>query len=115
VGIHHGWVVPPWYPQGACSQYPLHEGQTPRPQLENASYSQVRAGYDNTLNAGRLTVISNLEPRQRLVRYYEVTHPHFRYRLTELAGSGARFAFRLGPVLERSAELRAAIQAELGM
>jgi hypothetical protein len=32
------------------------------------SYQQVRAGYDNLLNAGRLTVISNPELLQSLVR-----------------------------------------------
>jgi hypothetical protein len=133
------------------------------------SYQQVRAGYDNLLNAGRLTVISDPDLRQSLVRYYQVTHPymwefydmymdiyrefkettapyivfdvepegetfrtsfrtewvrpwsemrsdpHFRYKLAELGGAGAQFAFRLGPALERNAELRAAIQAELGM
>jgi hypothetical protein len=40
------------------------------------SYQQVKAGYLNLLNAGRLTVISNSELRQRLVDYYEVTHPY---------------------------------------
>ncbi|MGD2120709.1 MAG: hypothetical protein PVJ76_03150 [Gemmatimonadota bacterium] len=133
------------------------------------SYQQVRAGYDNLLNAGRLTVISSSELRQELVRYYEVTHPymrefydgymktygefkettapyiftevepegetfrtsfrmewvrpwsemksdpHFRYKLMEIGASGSQFAFRLEPVLERNAELRAAIRGELGM
>jgi len=133
------------------------------------SYQQVRAGYDNLLNAGRLTVISNPELRERLVHYYEVIHPYmwefydgymktyvefkettapyiftevepegetfrtswrmewvrpwsemranpdFRYKLTEIAASGSQFAFRLEPVLEGNGELRAAIQAELGM
>ncbi len=41
-----------------------------------SSYQQVRVGYDNLLNAGRLTVISDPELRQSLVRYYEVTHPY---------------------------------------
>lgn len=144
-----------------------------RPRLINLfyynSYQQVRAGYDNLLNAGRLTVISDPELRQSLVRYYEVTHPymwefydmymeiykefkestapfivfdvepegetfrtsfrtewvrpwsemradqHFRYKLTEIGGAGAQFSYRLESVLERNGELRAAIQAELGM
>jgi hypothetical protein len=133
------------------------------------SYQQVRAGYDNLLNAGRLTVISNPELLQSLVRYYEVTHPymwefydmymkiygefkettapyifmdaepegeafrtsfrmewvrpwsemrsdpHFRYKLGEIGGAGSQFAYRLEPALERNGEIRAAIQAELGM
>jgi hypothetical protein len=40
------------------------------------SYQQVRAGYQNLLNAGRLSVIGNAELRQSLVDYYEVTHPY---------------------------------------
>jgi hypothetical protein len=40
------------------------------------SYQQLRTGYLNLLNAGRLTVISDPELRQRLVNYYEVTHPY---------------------------------------
>lgn len=133
------------------------------------SYQQVRAGYDNLLYAGRLTVISNPELLQSLVRYYEVTHPymwefydmymkiygefkettapyifmevepegealrtsfrmewvrpwsemrsdpHFRYKLGEIGAAGSQFAYRLEPVLERNREIRAAIQAELGM
>ncbi|MBT8396683.1 MAG: hypothetical protein HKO65_16455 [Gemmatimonadetes bacterium] len=144
-----------------------------RPRLMNlfyyTSYQQVRTGYDNLLNAGRLTVITHPELRQELVRYYEVTHPymwefyemymtvyrefkettapylfmgaeregealrtsytmewvrpwsemksdpHFRYKLSEIGVGGSQFAFRLDSVLETNAELRATIQAEMGM
>jgi hypothetical protein len=41
-----------------------------------SSYQQARAGYDNLLNAGRLTVISDPDFRQDLVQYYEVAHPY---------------------------------------
>ena len=41
--------------------------------------------------------------------------PYFRYKLSEIGAAGSQFAFRLEPVLERNGELRAAIQAELGM
>jgi hypothetical protein len=132
------------------------------------SYQQVRAGYLNLLNAGRLTVIGDPELRQGIVDYYEVTQPymrefydiymevyrefkettapylfaeaqpegdvfvrsfrmewvqpwsqmksdaHFRYKLGEIGGAGSQFAVRLGPALERNAELRAAIRGELG-
>lgn len=41
--------------------------------------------------------------------------PLFRYKLTEIGAAGSQFAVRLEPALERNAELRAAIQAELDM
>jgi hypothetical protein len=144
-----------------------------RPRIINLfyyfSYQQARAGYENLLNAGRLTVISNPELRQRLVRYYELTHPYvwefydmymntyeefkvttapfigfgadpegetyrtsyrvewvrpwsemksdadFRFQLAEMGGVGAQFSYRMDGVLARNGELRAAIQAELGL
>lgn len=133
------------------------------------SYQQVRAGYLNLLNAGRLTVIGDPELRQGVVDYYEQLQPymkefydmymviyrefkestapyfntmaepegdvfvqsfrmemvrpwsemkadsHFLYKLSEIGAAGSQFAVRLGPALERNAELRAAVRGELGM
>ena len=39
----------------------------------------------------------------------------FLYKLEELGAAGSQFGIRLGPALERNAELRAAIRQELGM
>jgi hypothetical protein len=38
----------------------------------------------------------------------------FRYKLEEIGAAGSQFGIRLGPALERNAELRAAIRQELG-
>jgi hypothetical protein len=40
------------------------------------SYEQVRVGYLNLLNAGRLTVIRDGDLRQDVVDYYELTQPY---------------------------------------
>ena len=39
----------------------------------------------------------------------------FLYKIEELGGTGSQFGVRLGPALERNAELRAAIRQELGL
>lgn len=134
-----------------------------------SNYEQMRAGYMNLLNAGRLTVISDPGLRQSVVDYFEYanpfmwqffemymkvyqefkettapyirslpdgdgdvfvqnfrveftrpwdemkTDPHFIYKMTELGAVGSQWAVRIGPVLERNAELRTAIEEELGM
>ena len=133
------------------------------------SYQQVKAGYLNLLNAGRLTVISSPDLRKSVVDYFEQTQPymwefydmymgiykefkettapyilmmadpegdvfvqnfrmemarpwsemktdfHFHYKLAEIGAAGSQFAVRLAPALERNAELRGAVRAELGM
>lgn len=40
------------------------------------AYEQLKAGYLNLLNAGRLTVISDADLRQSVVDYFEITHPY---------------------------------------